>query len=227
MGPAGYSLSDLLMFSPEVYFRLFVLYNQALWPVQVVVVVLTVAIVALTRRPSAAGTRTVAGLMAVSWAGIAWFFLLQRYAEINLAAPWFAAGFALQAVLWVGMVVVGRPLLSWGGGRYGRMGLALLGVAAVVLPLMGPLSGRAWTGVELFGLAPDPTAVGTLGILLAAPRSPWLFWLVPVAWSLISGLTYVTMGVFSGLGTPALAGVALAIRCLQARRHVGSRTHQP
>jgi len=218
MGPAGYTLSDLLMFSPEVYFRLFVLYNQAVWPVQVVVVVLTGAIVALTRRPSAAATRTVAGLMAVSWAGIAGFFLLQRYAEINLAAPCFAAGFALQAVLWSGVAVAGRPRLRWAGDRVGAAGLGLLATAAVALPLLGPLSGREWVGMELFGLAPDPTALGTLGLLLMVPRSPWWLWPVPAAWCGITGLTYLAMGFHTGLLTAALGAVAVVIRGLGAGR---------
>ena len=212
MGPAGYTLSDLLMFSPEVYFRLFVLYNQAVWPGQVGVVVLTGAILALTRRPSAAATRMVAGLMAGSWAGIAGFFLLQRYAEINLAAPWFAAGFALQAVLWAGVAVAGRPRFAWAGSRDGAAGLVVLIVAAVVVPLLGPLSGRPWAGVELFGLAPDPTALGSLGLLwMARGRGARLLAVLPLLWCLVTGLTYLVMDQAVGL-VAAVLGVVAAVR---------------
>ena len=219
MGPASYTLSDLLMFSPEVYFRLFVLYNQALWPVHGIVALLTLAVVALTRRPSAAASRTVAGLMALSWAAIAWFFLQQRYAEINLAAPWFAAGFGLQAILWAGVAVAGRPRFGWAQDRDGATGLVVLVLAAVVLPLLGPLSGRPWTGIELFGLAPDPTALGSLGLLLMARgRGAGGLAIVPVLWCLVTGLTYLAMDEAVGLVTAVLGVVAAA---LIARRPAG------
>jgi len=35
-----YRLSDLLLFSPRTYYRLFELYNAAIWPAQVLAVVI-------------------------------------------------------------------------------------------------------------------------------------------------------------------------------------------
>ena len=51
-----------------------------------------------------------------------------------------------------------------------RIGLALFLYALAIHPLIAPLTGRPWTQAEIFGLAPDPTAIATLGILLAADR---------------------------------------------------------
>ena len=56
-------------------------------------------------------------------------------------------------------------LLAWAGFRLtlrtNPTGLALFLFALVLQPLIGPLLGRPWAQVELFGLAPDPTVVGT------------------------------------------------------------------
>ena len=44
-----YRLSDLLLFSPQTYYRLFELYNAAIWPAQVLAIALGLAVVALGR----------------------------------------------------------------------------------------------------------------------------------------------------------------------------------
>ena len=54
-----------------------------------------------------------------------------------------------------------------------KVGVALFLFALLLQPLIGPLAVREWSGVELFGLAPDPTVVATLGVLVAADRVRW------------------------------------------------------
>jgi hypothetical protein len=75
-----------------------------------------------------------------------------------------------------------------------RAGLGLFLFALLLFPLIGPLLGRNWTQAELFGMAPDPTALATLGVLLAINlrHAGWLF-PVPVAWCLVSGATLWAM----------------------------------
>ena len=69
-----------------------------------------------------------------------------------------------------------------------------MAIGLVVYPVLPPLFGRPWSGAEVFGIAPDPTAIATLGFLLAG-RGRLLPVLVPIplAWCLFSGLTLLTM----------------------------------
>jgi len=86
--------------------------------------------------------------------------------------------------------------------------------ALAVQPLIGPLVGRSWNEVEIFGVAPDPTAVATIGILLmAADRIFWELLVLPVIWCALTGLTLWTMESPDAFVVPlaALLGVALAI----------------
>src|SRR5262249_57407354 len=103
------------------------------------------------------------------------------------------AGFALEAapLAWAGLVrnrLVVRPV----GDPASAAGLGVFQFALLGQPLIGPLVGREWVQVEIFGIAPDPTVVATLGLLLAAGRSPGLF-IVPLIWCAISGATLWTM----------------------------------
>jgi hypothetical protein len=61
--------------------------------------------------------------------------------------------------------------------------------------LLAPLQVRGWTSSEVFGIAPDPTAMATLGVLLLARgRLLPLLLPIPALWCLLSGMTLQTMG---------------------------------
>ena len=53
-------------------------------------------------------------------------------------------------------------------------------------------TGRNWQQFEMFALAPDPTAVVTLGVLLFY-RAPVVLFVIPVLWLLISFTTLIVM----------------------------------
>jgi hypothetical protein len=190
----SYALSDFLLFSPRVYWRMFELQNEAVWPIQVLTLAAGVAIVILVLwRPRGHG-RLIALLLASAWTFVAWSFFWQRYATINWAAMYVAPVFALEAMLLlVTGVLFGRLAFDWHGGR-GLLGLLLVAFALAGQPLLAPLAGRPWASAEIFGIAPDPTAIATLGLLFLA-RGKWigLLFPIPLLWCFASGATLWAM----------------------------------
>ena len=186
----SYRLSDLLLFSPRTYYRMFELYHQELWPAQLLVFGLAAAIVVLLQRDDSWVDPAIAGLLAACWLWVAVAFHLQRYATINWAARYFAAGFVLQAALliWSGVV---RRTVHFGSRRNRGSSLAsALFVAAVAIsPLAGRATERSWGQVELIGLTPDATTLATVALLVTAPRAPRWLMVVPLAWCLVGGAT--------------------------------------
>jgi hypothetical protein len=207
-----YSLSDFLLFSPRIYYRLFELYNAAIWPLQILASALGAAILGLLLCDTAWRGRVIAAILAACWLWVAWAYLLQRYDAINWAASYFSIGFALEALLlaWTGII---RDRLRFRSGaeavRIG--GLGIFPFALVVYPLVGPLAGRPWTQVEIFGVAPDPTAIATLGVLVAAQRPHWPLLVVPLIWCAISGATLRTMQSPDAMVVPIAASLALVL----------------
>ena len=188
-----YTLTDFLLFSPRTYYRLFELYNAAVWPLQLVTLALGVAILILMLRGGAWSGRVVAAILALLWLLVAWAYLLERYDTINWAARYFAIGFAVQAALlaWAGAV---RDRLRFDANTAtGKVGIALLIYALAIHPLIAPLTGRSITQAEIFGLAPDPTAVATLGILVASARPSSPLFVMPMLWCLLTSLTLWTI----------------------------------
>lgn len=207
----SYSLQDLVLFSTEAFFRLFELNNNALWPLQIFMLVVAVMLFILAQRTDRKSANSLAIILALLWCLVGWQFFHKLYAQINLAAIWFALLFSLEALL---LLILGLRL-SRRKLFYNRMphstypGAMLLFYAAAIHPLAGLMFDRNWQGLEIFGIAPDPTALGTLGILLMMPGvKPRILAVIPFTWCLISGLTYLAMDMPLGLITPAIALLA-------------------
>jgi hypothetical protein len=206
-----YRPADFLLFSARTYWRMFELHNAALWPLPLAGTLLGVLLLWLALRQPGVG-RLPFAMLAIVWALVGWSFVWNRYASINWAAAWLAPLFAAQSLLLLGATfsrTLSRPGRS---GPVTAIGILLAGVA-LAYPVLAPLAGRPWSAAETFGLAPDPTAIGTIGLvlLLAAPR--WLL-PIPLLWCLLSGATLATMGAweaFLPLGSAAAALIGASL----------------
>jgi len=161
-----YTLSDFLLFSPRTYYRMIEHHNEAVWPGQLATLVLGLVILGLLYRPVRERGRIISGIVAVLWAFVAGAFLWKRYATINWAATYFALVFAIEAVLLV------WPTFRPRRDAVARLGVGLFVSSLALYPLLAPLLGRGWRQAEVFGVAPDPTALGTLGLLRGGAASP-------------------------------------------------------
>lgn len=194
-----YRLSDFLMFSPRAYWRLIELYNRDVWPAQLVALGAGLVLLWLAARRRADAYRVLAVLLGVIWLWVGWAFHWQRYATLNWAAPYLALAFAIQAVLLLGLGTLPRnaqaPTAGVGMPRSGWL-LAVTGV--LLYPLAGLLAGRPWTQVEVFGMTPEPTALASLGLLLASAQPParplrYLLAIIPTLSLLVGAATLWVM----------------------------------
>jgi len=217
---SSYTLTDFLLFAPRTYYRLIVLHNAELWPLHLAVLVAGAGILGLVLadRPAWRG-RVIALLLAAAWLFVAWAWLFQRYDGINFAGRWFALGFAVEAAL---ILLVG----AWGNRLRpaprahpaGIAGVAIFVAALALYPLLSPAFGRGLASAEVLAIAPDPTAVATLGLLLVPARVPWLLLPIPVAWCAVTGLTLWTMEAPDAIVAPLAAIVVLGLAAWKAAR---------
>jgi len=190
-----YTLQDFLLFSPRTYYRLFELYNLAVWPAQLLALALGLAILVLLARPSPKAGAFIAAILALAWVVVAWGYFHARYTSINWIASYFAIAFLIEALLlgWFG--IIRRDLAFSVANRAGSIGLCLYLFALMIQPMIGPLLGRPIVQIDFFGLMPDPTAVATLGLLLTATgRHVISLLIIPLAWCIISTATLWAMG---------------------------------
>jgi hypothetical protein len=215
-----YRPSDFLMFAPRIYWRLFESLNLAFWPLQAGIALAGMAWLVWVWRggglPCRAAARAALAVLALGWALTAWAFLWLRLAPIHWLAGTIAPLFLLQAAAMLALALHGA--VQGHSDRLRRaVGLSLLLSALLIHPLLAGLAGRPWVQAEFVGLASDPTAIATLGLLLVlrGPRWPMrALWAVPLAWCLLSVATLWTMGSAQGwvLGLLVLLAVVAARR---------------
>lgn len=204
-----------LPFTTEQFFEVFAAYNAAIWPAQIIAYALGVAavIVLVVRWKHAASFAL--GVLAVFWAwnGVAYHFY--HFAVINLAAYLFSALFLAQAGLLAAAAFPGErihveaPRLAYAVAAGGLMLYAL-----VIYELLGHLAGHGLLKGPLFGVAPCPTTIFTIAVLLLL-RGPGVFALsiIPFVWAVIGTSAAILLAVPEDLGL-AVAAVALAARWL-------------
>ncbi len=215
----SYAPSDLLLFSPRVYYRLFELNNRSFWPVAVVSLALGLVIFYLLLRPIGRGHRIVSAILGVLWIWISWAFFWERYAGINWASVYLTPLFALQGVvlLWAGGA--GKIKFVPARGIPDAVAIALFCFSLIGYPLLAAFMGRPPLAAEIFGLAPDPTALATLALLaLADNGTRWPLLIVPAMWCLVSGLTLWVMEAADFFVPPAGATIALAVAVIRSRQ---------
>jgi Family of unknown function (DUF6064) len=199
-------------FTVEQFLGVFVAYNAAIWPTQIGAYVLgLVAIGAVwSRRPM--DSRLILSILAATWAlnGIGYHFLF--FTTINPAAKLLAGLFVVQAILFAAGAMaangirfeIGRDLRSFAG-------VAVIAYAMLIYPILGILAGHGlWAG-PMFGVAPCPTTIFTIGMLLLA-RGKWVVWLsiIPLLWPLVGLAAALQLGIREDYGLP-VAGAALLI----------------
>jgi hypothetical protein len=188
-----YSLSDFLMFSPSVYFRLFEIENRRNWPFQVVAVLAGIAAVAMVLRATARSRRATIAVLACAWLVCAWVYFRQSYSTIHTFGNAFAGMFVVQAAGLLLQAAVGTKVPAIARPGLERTGLGLCVFALLLQPWICVALGRPPAQTEWFAFMPDPTVLATIGALAAIPNaSAWLF-PIPLAWSLYSGLTLYAM----------------------------------
>jgi len=151
----------------------------------------------------------VAAVLALFWAwmGIAYHWAF--FARINPAAYLFGALFVVQGILLAAAAARGSVAFRFRPQARGRLGLGLIAYAMAVYPLIGPALGHGWPRAPVFGVAPCPTTIFTLGLLLWAERAPRGLVAIPVLWSLVGASAAALLGVWEDLGLIVAAGAGV------------------
>ena len=193
----SFSLRDLLIFSPESYFQLFEISNRALWPFQLPLLLLfTLALVLIYKRP-----RFTSKLIH-SWLGFIWFFVAYwyfnvHYSQISTYAHYLAYAFYVEAfLLFITAFVSRNDAINFDQTDYQKLllilGVGLITYGLIIHPIMSLLIwNQSLIRAELFSIAPDPTAIASIGFILLFPvKGSLVLIIIPILWLLFSFITY-------------------------------------
>lgn len=211
-----YYPSELLLFSERTYWRLFLLHNEAWWPLPVFTMMAGIGLLLALRHPGPVRLKGALAGLGLLWGFVALVWLDARYATIN-----WAARYAVPIGLLEGAALIASTITPGSGdvrqsARHwpARLGLGMTVYAVLIHPLTAVFREPGIKSAEVFGMAPDPLAIATLGLLVLVGRFRVAVGLsvIPTVWLLISGITLYTLGTvlcLIPLGAAVLGWVAL------------------
>ena len=207
-------------FSADAFFDVFTAYNRALWPFAAALWLLTAGVFALFVSNPRDWASLLRLVLAGHWLWAGAMYHAFFFTAINPMAWLFAALFILQGVLFAAPRSF-EPSTPVRGGSMRHVVSTALIVYSLLYPLVTWSDGLVYPRMPTFGV-PCPTAVLTIGFLIAVSTQSLLLSAVPIAWSLMGASAAWLFGVHADLALP-VAGVMLAVDLIFRRSSVMKR----
>ena len=186
-------------------------YNEAFWPMMVATFLLGVAVVYLAYRKRDNSDKAISAILSFLWvwSGIVFFILYfgpvdAEFLGFVMPGVWYLGGvlFLIQGVLFLVFGVVKSSLyfrlssdwLSFVGGL-------IVAYAMIIYPVVGFLTGYGYPRYPVFGIAPCPLTIFTLGLFLWSDRkTPIAAMLIPFIWGLMGVMPVLELNVWADVG---------------------------
>lgn len=211
----------MLPFTHQQFVSVFSLYNAAIWPLQPIVHVAGLVMLALLLRPSRRSDAASLVLLAAMWIWTGIVYQIGFFSRINPVALAFGAAFVVEGVLLLEAALHGRLAFATSVGLRRAIGWTLLVYAILLYPLLGVAMGAGYFESPAFGLTPCPVTLTTFGmLLLVAGPVPRRLYVIPIAWAIVGGSAAALLRMPQDW-ILLLAPVVLAI--VAAREHLAPR----
>lgn len=206
-----------LPFSQEQFFSVFESYNEAVWPIQLLLNTLAVVAVAVSfGKKTSSGGKWILIILGTLWLWMGTVYHLGFFSSINPAAYVFGAAFVGQGafLFWIG--TKNLVTFHWRMDLGGMVGMFLIVFALILYPLLGYLQHHTYPSSPTFGL-PCPTTIFTMGMFVSTTRLPRLALVIPGLWSVIGFSAAISLGVLEDIGL--LVSALIALPLILMRKH--------
>lgn len=195
-----------LPFDSNDFFNVFGSYNEAIWPLQIFIYLLSLLWLFLFFKKHKYAARTAFYLLSFLWLVNGVGYHLLHFSAINKAAYIFGGLFVAQSLLfawYVRKMPLALPAIS---PARKAAALILIAYAFFFYSLIGHYVGHQYPKAPVFGVAPCPTTIFTFGVLLlASERLKWYVYLIPLLWALVGTSAAFSLGVREDFGLAASA----------------------
>jgi hypothetical protein len=203
-----------LPFSVEQFLSIFQTYNNAIWPMQILLNLLALIAIVLAFRKTSVSSKIISAILGFLWLWTGVVYHLVYFSSINKAAYIFGALCVAQGLIFF-ITGVYRSSLSF---RFqpnvqGIIGALFILYALIVYPVLGYLLGHVYPASPTFG-APCPTTIFTFGLLLWTDKLfPRYILVIPLLWSIVgfSAALSLTIREDVGLLIAGLLGTLLIL----------------
>lgn len=204
-------------FTIEQFLEVFAAYNSAVFPMQLIFVLIALLIIFLAIKPLKKSNKIISALLAFFWLWMGVVYHLLFFSPINKMAFLFGAFFIFQsAILFYAGVIEQKLSFHFRFDTNGAIGFLLIFYALVIYPLLGFVFGHIYPQSPTFGV-PCPITIFTFGILLWTDRKiPFYILVIPILWAFVGLSAAVSLNIYEDFGLP-IAGFISIIFLLRRR----------
>lgn len=203
-----------LPFTIDQFIGVFVSYNIAIWPAQLLLNAMAFATIVLSIKRFPQSDRIVSTILGLLWLWIGLVYHWAFFTAVNPAAFVFGILCVAQGGLFFWMAA--RAAMQYRVATHwrGSIGSVFVLYGLLIYPALGYVLGHVFPASPTFG-APCPTTIFTFGILLWARDVPRYLLIIPALWSLIGSSAAFSLGIREdfGLLVAGLVGTCVLWAC--------------
>jgi len=184
-----------LPFTIEQFLGIFEKYNLAVWPMQIVLILIAVLTLILSLKKISYSDKTIILILSFFWLWIGIVYHLAYFTAINKAAYLFGVLFIIQGLIFLFAGGIKSKLsFKFQSSSYGVIGSLFILYALIIYPILGYFFGHVYPKNPTFGL-PCPTTIFTFGLLLWTVKIvPKYVLVIPLIWSIIGFGAALSLG---------------------------------
>ncbi len=178
----------MLPFTAEVYFVTVGQFSRDTWPASFVAFFLCILALVIACWPWIWRDRLVSTILALIWVWAGLGFQMSYLSSILWAATPLGVLFVAEGLLLACLGVLRSDLKFYAPSSFaGWLGLMLALGSVACYPVFALVVGIERSQLPIVGMAPTPTALYTLGmLLLTVPRAPLFLTIVPMIWLILA-----------------------------------------
>jgi hypothetical protein len=183
-------------FTQEQFLTIFTQYNLAVFPLQIVFIILGIIALWFIVKKSPMSDRIILLILIFFWFWMGIVYHILFFSSINPLAFAFGVLFIIEACLLIYLGIIKKQVeFSLTMDRYTLIGLIFILYAMIIYPVIGTVAGHGYPRLPTFGL-PCPTTIFTFGLFLMSDKKfPLLLLVIPLIWSVIGFFAALALGI--------------------------------
>jgi hypothetical protein len=206
-------------FTTEQFFEIIEKYNLAVFPAQLIVILLGIISVILLHSSSELRNMFIGGFLGFLWIWIGIAYHLIYFTEINKAAYLFGGLFVLQGISFLAETFIRKKLeFEFNGRVIDYMGYFLIFFSIAIYPMLIYFLENSIETTITLGL-PCPSTILTFGFLiLTKPKVSKYLIIIPALWTIVGTSAAFNFGVYPDYLMAISALVAILYLIMRKKR---------
>lgn len=184
-------------FTTEQFFNVFEKYNSAIFPFQLIILLLGFIGLLLIHSKNSIKNKIIGSFLGMLWIWIGFAYHIAFFSEINKVALVFGVIFILQGLLILyNTLVTGRLIFNFIPTTKDYIGYFFLVFGLIIYPIIGYFAEDSFNRIISLGL-PCPTTILTFGFfMLTNNKFPKFLLIIPSLWAVVGLSAAINFGVY-------------------------------